>query len=127
MRAVSVALRFGGWALWIFLQGACGSVSEPITTPEDVLFIGNSYTITHSMPWTIAKLIQASGEGPGFNIEVVAPGGKRLEQHWYETGALERLRARPWDYVVIQEHSTTPLYNREEFMEYGAKFAEEAK
>ncbi len=114
------------FAFGLILVG-CEDVHATIITADDILFIGNSYTFTNDMPGMLAKLGLSGNYQPGFNIEIVAEGGKTLQYHWDEGPARERVRARPWDYVVIQDKSTEPLHSYDEFVDYATRFANAAK
>jgi hypothetical protein len=83
-----------------------------------VFFIGNSYTHRNLMPGIFTQLAKASG------VDVVwdwrAPGGSSLADSYDGIGsvpsALPRVQKGDWDYVVMQEQSTTPLTDRSEFL-----------
>ncbi|MBC8041211.1 MAG: hypothetical protein H7Y06_11760, partial [Opitutaceae bacterium] len=53
---------------------------EPLPAKIRVLFIGNSYTHTFSIPVTIAQLF--ASQGVIFEHESDTPGGSSLSQHW---------------------------------------------
>jgi hypothetical protein len=84
--------------------------SEPLPiTPGRVLFVGNSFTFTESMPTTFAHLVEASGFAPA-HVEMRAVGGQSLEWHRADTsaeGAPNRV-GEGWDVVILQELSTRP-------------------
>jgi hypothetical protein len=66
--------------------------------PTRILFIGNSYTYFNNLPEILASF-------GSVETELVARGGATLQDHWSEGTALDRIRSRPWDYVVLQEQS----------------------
>ena len=70
-----------------------------------VLFIGNSYTYFNNLPEMFAKLAESGKRGP-VDVEMVAPGGYRLKDHWEKGKAREVLHDGKWDYVVLQDQST---------------------
>lgn len=84
------------------------------TKPLRVLFVGNSYTYYNG---GLGSLVQslASGVKGGRKFEYVevTKGGQTLEGHWKDGRALAEIRKGGWDYVVLQEHSTRPLVDRE--------------
>jgi len=84
-----------------------GDPSKPLA----VLFIGNSYTSVNELPRLVAGLAQAGGR----KIEVaqVTPGGCTLEQHVQTSGAMQLIRSRKWDAVVLQEQSMLPVVDPE--------------
>lgn len=71
-----------------------------------VLFIGNSYTYFNNLPQMIEGLAAAARETQKLETEMVATGGATLKRHWEEGKAVEAIRRRGWDYVVLQEQST---------------------
>lgn len=87
----------------------------PRNSPLAVLFIGNSYTMNspgHELPVTIQALVRASGAKPDFEWDAQVVGGRTLQQHWDDGIAVQKLRQRRWDFVVLQEQSQTPLFDR---------------
>ena len=94
------------------VDGSAGGVSLKI------FFVGNSYTHRNLLPGVFTQLAKAAG------IDVVwdwrAPGGSSLGDSYDGTSnhpsALPRVQNGNWDYVVMQEQSTTPLTNRTEFL-----------
>ncbi len=91
------------------------------------LFIGNSYTHYHAMPRILSAMIRASDFQPKTSTRMQAPGGATLKQHWDQGQAARYLRERTWGWVILQELSSGPLHNLENFYTYGARFAELAK
>jgi hypothetical protein len=57
-------------------------------------------------------------------------GGSDLGQHWRKekgTKTMGLLETENWDYVVFNNHSTSPIDSQDEFYEYGKKFADLVK
>ena len=84
------------------------SCSSPTTT--HILFIGNSYTYING---GIDK--QLTGLALGSASSVIAVGGYTLSDHWKAGEALQKIRQRGWNYVVLQEQSQTPILDPEKF------------
>lgn len=80
-----------------------------------VLFIGNSHTYMNDMPATIQQLAAAAGQRP-FEATLAVAGGAKLADHLADTKVRERLSAKPWDYVVLQEQQQVPTW-RSPFLE----------
>lgn len=83
---------------------------EPLpATPSRVLFVGNSFTFTASMPRTFERLVEASGF-PVPEVGVRAIGGQSLEGHRADVGidGAPSIVGEGWDVVVLQELSTRP-------------------
>ncbi|MFC2186807.1 DUF4886 domain-containing protein [Peijinzhouia sedimentorum] len=90
-----------------------------------VLFVGNSFTYFFNLPQVVASMAESQG------IEIITRqstvGGSNLEEHWKEqkgTKTRKLLDSLEWDYVVLNNHSTSAIDTPDEFMEYGAKFIE---
>lgn len=81
--------------------------------PAKVLYIGNSYTFYHRMPATVAAMSRADTSPRELHATVVAVPGATLEHHWASEAARNAIRARKWDYVVLQEQSLLPLEQKE--------------
>lgn len=101
--------------LW-FVQPAAFA-GEPNPPALQVLFIGNSYTSVNDLPAMVVELANAAG---GRKIEVGQHlvGGCTLEKHVKDKQATEKIRAKKWDVVVLQEHSLRPVVARQSMHEY---------
>src|SRR5262245_15672010 len=90
----------------LMLVAGCGGNG----TPEiSILFIGNSYTSVNDLPGVVEKLSAAGGHP--IHQESVAVNGATLES-LYDQGtgaAIQRIAARHWDFVVLQEQSQRPF------------------
>src|SRR5205814_1948693 len=91
-----------------------------------ILFIGNSYIYVNDLPAVIGELAAAGRQRP-VESESETPGGFTLEKHFQEGKARQKLSARKWDYVVLQEQSTRPIYEPAPMLEFGKKFDAEIK
>ncbi|WP_392532633.1 DUF4886 domain-containing protein [Nostoc sp. C117] len=92
-----------------------------------VLFIGNSYTYYNDLPWLIKQLAESAQETRTLETEMVVVGGATLKNHWKRGEALKLLKAKPWDYVVLQEQSTLPITNPQEMYKYASLFDAQIK
>ena len=99
---------------------ATAPVGEP---PMKVLFIGNSYTSVNDLP----SLVEAFAAAGGQKIETdqYLPGGYTFEQQSKDEKAIEKIRERKWDVVVLQEQSLFPILNRESMTKYARILHEE--
>ncbi len=91
----------------VLLLGLSAGCSRHQAGPKkSILFIGNSYTYVNDLPQTLVKLADSGG------YEIVtgmsAPGGWTLRQHDTAEPALNKLKERQWDFVVLQEQSVVP-------------------
>lgn len=106
---VLVILALGGAGYLLFGRGSC--VPLPNQPPcLRVLFIGNSYTHMNALPDMVQKLAQSGGKR--LQVDMVAPGGRRLREHAADPVVQERLAAQTWDYVLLQEQSQIPSLTR---------------
>jgi hypothetical protein len=84
-------------------HGPEGSTDQPLS----ILFIGNSFTFYNDMPGIFAALAEAGGHQ--VKVETAAVGGYTLADHVKDKRTMETLQSHAWDYVVLQEQSSTPL------------------
>ena len=93
--------------------------------PIRVLFVVNSFTYFFNLPQVVSSMAESQG------IEIITRqstvGGSNLEEHWKEqkgTRTRQLLDSMTWDYVVLNNHSTSAIDTPDDFMEYGTKFIE---
>jgi hypothetical protein len=91
--------------------------------PLKVLFIGNSYTSVNNLPSLVAALAEAGGRT--IEVEEHLVGGCTLEQHVHDKRAIEKIRAKKWDVVILQEHSLQPILNPEAMRKHARILQEE--
>jgi hypothetical protein len=89
-----------------------------------VLFIGNSFTYVNDVPCLVQRMAALGTPGVVLDVTTVAAAGATLEQHWQGGPAQRLLRENPWDYVVLQDQSSRPLYGPQLVIDYAARFAE---
>jgi hypothetical protein len=89
------------------------------------LFIGNSFCDDHVIPNQVAAMIKHSGGDASLVRQT--KGGYSWEKHWEAGTAQERIRSGHWDLVVLQNHSKSPIEDRDAFDEYGQKFIDLVK
>ena len=100
---------------------ATAQVGDP---PMKVLFIGNSYTSVNDLPSLVKALANAAG-GQTIESDQYLPGGYSFEQQARDEKALEKIRGRKWDVVVLQEQSLFPILNRKSMHKYARILHEE--
>ena len=103
----------------------CWTTAQAGEPPLKVLFIGNSYTYVNDLPSLIISLADAGGRKMEVGQHLV--GGRTLEQHVRDKQAIEKIRERNWDIVVLQEHSLQPILNRDSMAKYAGILNEEIK
>lgn len=81
--------------------------ANPNAKTVSVLFIGNSYTSVNDLPKTVSDV--AASLGDIVNSDMSAPGGYTLQQHMADQTTLAKIKAQPWNVVVLQEQSLLPV------------------
>lgn len=76
-----------------------------------ILFLGNSYTYYNGTPSLVSAMALRSGK----NVVVtqITKGGNLLEEYANSTMVKETIETGKFDYVVLQEQSTAPLFQPE--------------
>src|SRR5215831_19855107 len=70
-----------------------------------ILFIGNSRTSHHDMPFMLRRIADSAHAPELYRIVVHAPGGATLEDHW-QAPSVHGLLNQPWRNVIIQAQSS---------------------
>lgn len=83
-------------------------VSVIMAQTKNVLFIGNSFTLNYSMPKKLEKI--AREQGVSLYTDQATTGGKDWNFHASNPVTYQKIKAEPWDYVVLQAKSYEPLY-----------------
>ena len=115
---------FIGALLWLVPLAASGQDAPP--APLKVLFIGNSYTSVNDLPAMVAALADAAG-GRKIEVDRHLVGGCTLERHVRDRKAIDKIRAKKWDVVVLQEQSLRPVIDRKSMHEYARLLDAEIK
>lgn len=79
------------------------------TTKQDslrLLFIGNSYTYYHDLPKMVYEI--AKSQKKKLSVKSVTKGGEKLSGHLKNQKLRDMLTSQKWDFVVLQEQSSTP-------------------
>ena len=97
----------------IALLASCGGHAA-----TRVLFVGNSFTFYNG--GIDAQLAEMA---PSCRTQLLATGGYTLQQHWNDGSELATIRSGHFSYVVLQEQSQTPVYDRALFATYAADFS----
>lgn len=74
---------------------------EPRPAPLRVLFLGNSLTAGYRLPDLVRAMAAASGVA--MEVEMRAPGGVSLDDHWSDRESRAAVEAGGWDFVVLQQ------------------------
>ena len=83
------------------------AAADPIaveSSPEHVLFVGNSHTERHGgIDWLVGNMVRAEDPSSTFESSIRAASGVTLQYH-YENGAPSAIRSGDFDTVVLQGH-----------------------
>ena len=93
----------------IFCGNAVARVPVMPGDTVNVLWIGNSYTYFNDLP-ELMKTI-AEQENVTINNTRLLKGGEKWEGHLSNPGVIDTISRGGWDYVVLQEFSSTPGYS----------------
>jgi hypothetical protein len=110
--------------LLVLSSGVAGRAAGP--PPLEVLFIGNSYTYVNDLPSLVAGLAEAAG-GRSIDVDRHLVGGCTLERHVKDKKAVDKIREKRWDVVVLQEHSLRPVLERYRMHRYARVLDQEIK
>ncbi len=106
LRRLRIILSISLWAVANAWSG-----EAPTTRPASVqvLFLGNSYTYVNDLPGQLTALARSLGDA--VTTDASAKGAYRLMNHAQDEQSLAKIRARPWDFVVLQEQSQYPGFD----------------
>lgn len=91
------------WLAALFALSCVFANSAGAATPKPlrILFVGNSLTYVGNLPAVVEAL--AADNGKSLQADMIVKGGATLTQ-WLDSGAVPRaLKARHYDYVILQE------------------------
>jgi hypothetical protein len=91
------------FACLLLVAGLCRA-----QTTYQALFLGNSYTGVNDLPGIVQSLTLAGGDT--LLKDANAPGGYTFQGHSTNATSLALIRARSWDFVVLQEQSQRPSF-----------------
>ena len=95
------------WLRWP-ARGAPEAEVEAPGAPH-VLFVGNSYTLYNELPVAFARV--ARSVGVPCAVDMVAPGSFTFERHSRYPATQQKIQARAWDFVVLQEQSQRAAFD----------------
>lgn len=83
--------------------------SFTIGQTQNVLFIGNSFTMNFEMPKKFSQI--AKNEGKSVFVNQITKGGMDWQYHATNPNTYQTIKSEPWDYVVLQGKSFEPLFD----------------
>lgn len=87
----------------LLISGSCFAGAGQKTV--SVLFVGNSYTYYHSMPYMFETLSESQLDDRVVEAKFIGGGGATLKKHWQVGEALNEIQTGRWDFVVLQGQS----------------------
>lgn len=95
---------------YLFLITFLAGLSPFTLSAQDynVLFLGNSYTYSNSLPSILSNL--AAADGKSIQSTSNTPGGYTFEGHSTNQTSLNYIQSNDWDFVVLQEQSQRPSF-----------------
>jgi len=109
--------------LLLVVLGVFGDAANPRHSPKRILFVGNSMTYVGDLPKVLVKMAEEHNEVGKVAVDMEAPGGFTLQQHWESGKPQKMMDTGHYDAVVIQGQSTESLDDLEPFKTYGGKLA----
>lgn len=89
----------------IYLTSA---VHAQVQDSVSVLFIGNSYTASNSLPTLLNDLATSLGDVVTYDSHT--PGGQTFANHAASATVYDKMNDQPWDFVVLQAQSQEPSF-----------------
>jgi hypothetical protein len=83
--------------------------SAAVGQTQNVLFIGNSFTMNFEMPRKFSQI--AKNEGKSVFVKQLTKGGMDWQYHATNPNTYQTIKSEPWDYVVLQGKSFEPLFD----------------
>ena len=119
-----------GLALAVLLATLSGQAAAQDSIPRlRILFIGNSFFFFNDMPRTLQTLAMQRDPPVSIEVATVWAGGATLKNHWTDSSGAAKgmIKGAKWDYIVLQEQTTTPLLAPDSMLAYGKKFGDEIR
>ena len=105
---------------------ACAATTEPVPQligeGRPVLFVGNSYLYTQDIPGIVQALADSAG-GDQLAVMTIAKPDYALIDHWREGVAQTEIKARNFDWVVLQQGPSSTDINRDSLRQVTTLFA----
>ncbi len=73
-----------------------------------VLFLGNSYIYTNSLPSVLSAMAASAGDNINYGANTI--GGYTLQNHYNDSISKVLIAQGTWDFVVLQEQSQLPAF-----------------
>lgn len=83
-----------------------------------VLFVGNSMTRYNELPALFAARVRAAMPDADIHVSALAPDGESLAGHLASPTLTTLLEERPWDYIVVQERTSSSTWSLNGAVQY---------
>lgn len=93
----------------------CPNFEQVASQPKRILFIGNSLTYTNELPVLVQQLFVSLKKPKPF-VEAFTEPGASLGDHWQLPRTGKRIVEGKWDYIILQQGSSTLAASQKEFM-----------
>ena len=114
--------------VFIACEGNISSKSKLGKEPENILFIGNSYTYRNGgIDKHLNYLLAGTKVHNEEFIRRAAKGKYHLYTHWNDPETKLLFKSKKWDKIVLQEYSSGPLRETEDFQKYAKRWAKEIR
>ena len=100
-----------------FMVLSSAAAEEESPPPINVLFIGNSHTYVNDMPVVLTKMARSAKPRLVIRTVDMSKGGYTLEKHVNKGRAFKIIRDMSFDFVVLQEQSLRPIYDKKKMHE----------
>jgi len=109
--------------LFLLFYGIEGFTQQK--APENVLFIGNSYTYF----WNLSQLVAIMCESQSIDLQTLksTSGGVNLGMHWRgerNLRSVAQVKSRQFDAIVLQDHSLRAIQYPDSLHHFGKLFAD---
>ncbi|MEM7374851.1 MAG: hypothetical protein AAF587_40035 [Bacteroidota bacterium] len=117
---------FNSLILLLFCFSCCSVVAQ--SPPENILFVGNSYTYYWNLPQQLAAM--AESQDIQLSCHQSTIGGANLGQHWRgdrELKTVEYITSSMYDAVILQDHSRRSIEHPDSLQHFGELLGELAQ
>lgn len=99
------------------------SFARLLTDSINVLFVGNTYTCYHRLPWLVQGI--AHSNGIPMAVKVIECNDGTLKGHATNEETINTIKQGIWDYVVLQEESEETSKERKSVMKNVYPYAQQ--
>lgn len=106
---LSLALRMKKMLLLLLTLPLTAFTQTNYKKKANVLFLGNSYTYVNNLPSLIYNVARANGDTLAYDANTI--GGYSFNNHFNNALSISKIKAQPWDYVILQAQSQEPSFS----------------